>query len=69
MVAYQIFTVVQAAMLSLLAAIWQLTQHVEIIPTNHWAGSPVLVYHVTLTYTQGVMACHKSAISTQQMAV
>lgn len=45
----QVFTVVKAAMLSPLAAIWQLIQHIQIIPANHWAGLPVVIYHITLT--------------------
>lgn len=47
--AYQILRVVQAAMLSPLAAIWQLIQDMQIIPADHWAGLSIFIYHITLT--------------------
>ena len=46
--AYQVFRVIQVAMLSPHAAIRQLIQSIQVVPANYWAGLPILIYHVTL---------------------
>lgn len=53
----QVFTVVKAAMLSPLAAIRQLIQRIQIIPANHWAGLPIVIYHITLTCRTSFTLC------------